>query len=250
MTLLLPLVVGAALGLVLGLLGGGGGILAVPLLLVLGMSMDQASTASLVVVGIGAAAGLLMHARPGRVEWRIGLLFGLLGTVGAVAGARLSFVADDRLQLGGLVVLLLFAGWGMIRQRRPDTESDQDAAPAPNWWRAVLFASGVGLITGFFGVGGGFVTVPALVLALRMPMKRASATALVVILVNVTAAFLARGTAHLDLTVTAWISGAAAVGAVAGALLQTRVGTTPLQRGFGVLLLAVAGYETAVILAG
>jgi uncharacterized membrane protein YfcA len=249
MTLMLPLVVGLALGLLLGLLGGGGGIIAVPLLLALGQTMDAASTTSLVVVGIGAAAGLLMHARSGKVDWRIGLVFGLLGSAGAVAGSRLAFVVDDRIQLAGFVVLLLVAAWGMLR-RKPSRSSDDEDAPLPDprWGVVLLYATGVGLITGFFGVGGGFVAVPALVLALHMPMKRASATALLVILVNVTIAFVAHGTGHLDVPLTVTVSTAAAAGAVIGALLQARVPTLALQRAFGVLLVLAAGYETLVVL--
>lgn len=249
MPLLLPLAAGLALGLVLGLLGGGGGIIAVPLMLALGQSMDAASTTSLVVVGIGAAAGLLMHARSGNVDWSIGLVFGLLGSAGAVAGSRLAFAVDDRVQLAGFVVLLVVAAWGMLRRRTPSRTDEPDSPlPDPRWGLVVLSATGVGLVTGFFGVGGGFVAVPALVLALRMPMKRASATALLVILVNVTVAFVAHGTSHLDMTLTAAVAAAAATGAVAGALLQPRVPTLALQRAFGVLLLAVAGYESLVIL--
>jgi uncharacterized membrane protein YfcA len=247
MSLMLPLVVGLALGLLLGMLGGGGGIIAVPLLLALGQSMDAASTTSLVVVGIGAAAGLLMHARSGNVDWRIGLIFGLLGSAGAIAGSRLAFAADDRVQLAGFVVLLLVAAWGMLRRRPAASAPDDAPLPDPQWGRVLLYATGVGLITGFFGVGGGFVAVPALVLALHMPMKRASATALVVILVNVTVAFLAHGTGHLDVPLTLTVSAAAAAGAVLGALLQPRVPTLALQRAFGVLLVLAAAYETAVL---
>ena len=248
MSLMMPLAVGLALGLLLGLLGGGGGILAVPLLLAMGQTMDAASTTSLVVVGIGAAAGLAMHARSGRVDWRIGLIFGLLGSAGAIAGSRLAFAVDDRIQLAGFVVLLLVAAWGMLRRRPASSSPDDDAPlPDPRWGTVLLYATGVGLITGFFGVGGGFVAVPALVLALRMPMKRASATALLVILVNVTIAFLAHGTSHLDGQLTLTVSAAAATGAVVGALLQSRVPTLALQRAFGVLLVIAAGYEVVVL---
>jgi len=249
MPLILPLVAGLALGLLLGMLGGGGGIIAVPLLLALGQPMDAASTTSLVVVGIGAAAGLLMHGRSGRVDWGIGLLFGLLGSAGAIAGSRLAFAVDDRIQLAGFVLLLLAAAWGMLRRSPSAAAAQEDDTPLPDpqWGRVLLYATGVGLITGFFGVGGGFVAVPALVLALKMPMKRASATALVVILVNVTVAFLAHGTSHLDVPLTVAVSAAAAAGAVVGALIAGRVPTLALQRAFGVLLIVAAGYEALAL---
>lgn len=245
--MLLPLVAGAALGALMGLLGGGGGIIAVPLLLALGLSMAEASTTSLVVVAIGAAAGLAGHARSGRVDWGIGLTFGLLGSLGAVVGSRLALSVDERLHLAGFVVLLLVAAVGMLR-RRPGDADDDGPLPDPRWATVVLYASGVGVVTGFFGVGGGFVAVPALVLALRVPMKRASATALVVILVNALVAFVARGTSQLDVPVTLVMAAGTAVGALVGASLQSRVPARSLQRAFGVLLLAVAAYESVVVL--
>lgn len=246
MPLLLPIAAGLALGAVMGLLGGGGGVLAVPILLALGLSLDAAATTSLVVVGVGAAAGLATHARSGRVDWVIGLMFGALGSAGAIAGSRLAFAVDDRVQLAGFVVLLALAAYGMLRRRStPPPEDDDGPLPDPNWAVVVLLASGVGLVTGFFGVGGGFIAVPALVLALHMPMRRASATALVVILVNVTVAFLAHGTEHVDGELTAIVAVATAVGAVVGALLQPRIPSAALQRTFGVLLLVVAAYQTA-----
>jgi hypothetical protein len=241
--ILLTLAAGLALGMVMGLLGGGGGILAVPLLLALGLPYASATTTSLVVVGIGAVAGLAMHARAGRVDWAIGGIFGLLGSVGAVVGSRASTVVDERLQLAGFVVLLLAAAAGMLRRRTVIVADDAGPLPDPHWGRVLLLATGVGFITGFFGVGGGFIAVPALVLAVKMPMRRASATALLVIAINTAVAFLAHGTAHLDHTVTVTIAVATATGAVLGAFLQPRIRAASLQRAFGVLLLLVAAYE-------
>jgi uncharacterized protein len=241
--LMLTLAAGLALGMLLGLLGGGGGIIAVPLLLALGLPYESATTVSLVVVGIGAAAGLAMHARADRVDWAIGGTFGLLGSVGAVAGSRASTVVDVRVQMAGFVVLLLAAAVGMLRRRTVVTTDDDGPLPDPRWGRVVLLATGVGFITGFFGVGGGFIAVPALVLAVKMPMHRASATALLVIVINTAVAFLARGTVHLDHTVTVTIALATAAGAVVGAILQPRIRAASLQQAFGVLLIVVAAYE-------
>lgn len=248
MEILLALVAGLALGMLLGMLGGGGGIIAVPVLLALGLPYAAATTTSLVVVFIGALAGLAIHGRSGRVDWVVGATFGLVGSVGAVLGSRASTVVDTRLQMMGFVVLLLIAAWAMLR-RRSSPPADDTAATTMRWGRVVLLATGVGLITGFFGVGGGFIAVPALVLAVGMPMRRASATALLVIALNTAVAFVAHGTTHLDVRMTAVIAGATAVGAVAGALLQSRVNAAVLQRAFGVLLVAVAIYETAHVVA-
>lgn len=247
MDLLLALAVGIALGVVLGLLGGGGGILAVPLLLALGLPYAAATTTSLVVVFIGAVAGLTTHARSGRVDWAIGAIFGVVGSVGAVLGSRASTVVDVRWQMAGFVVLLLLAAWAMLR-RKPSPGEDDSRPAALRWGRVVVLATGVGLITGFFGVGGGFIAVPALVLAVGLPMRRASATALLVIAINTFVAFLAHGVGHLDLRLTAVVAAATAIGAVVGALSQGRVNAASLQRAFGVLLLLVAAYETAHVI--
>ena len=247
MEILLALVAGLALGMLLGMLGGGGGIIAVPVLLALGLPYAAATTTSLVVVFIGALAGLAIHSRSGRVDWVVGTTFGLVGSVGAVLGSRASTVVDTRLQMMGFVVLLLIAARAMLR-RRSTSPADDTAATTMRWGRVVLLATGVGLITGFFGVGGGFIAVPALVLAVGMPMRRASATALLVIAINTSVAFAAHGTSSLDVRMTAVIASATAVGAVVGALLQSRVNAAVLQRAFGVLLLVVAVYETVHVI--
>ena len=109
------LLVGAVLGLVLGLLGGGGGILAVPMLVAMGEPVLVASTMSLVIVGSGAAAALVPHHRARRVDWRIGLTFGALGAVGAVLGSRLAQLASPALLLGGLTVMLVLGAIAMLR---------------------------------------------------------------------------------------------------------------------------------------
>jgi uncharacterized membrane protein YfcA len=159
-------------------------------------------------------------------------------------------VVDDRLQLAGFVVLLALAAWGMLRGGPSDADDDAPPADRRPWAVVVAVATGVGFVTGFFGVGGGFVAVPALVLAMRMPMRRAGPTALVVILVNASVALAAQGGERLDVQLTLVIAAAAAVGAVAGAVLQPRVPSHVLQRAFGVLLVLVACYEAIHVARG
>jgi uncharacterized membrane protein YfcA len=274
MPLLPILLVGSALGLVLGILGGGGGILAVPLLVrVFGQDLDAATTASLVVVAIGALAGLVPHARAGRVDWATGLTFGVLGSAGAVLGARGALWADDRLQAAGFVVLLVVAGVSMVRKPRPtpaavqspvpvgvgvgggtgaappDTpESGDDAGRRRSWARILVAATIVGLITGFFGVGGGFIAVPALVFGVGMPVRRATATGLLVIVLNSAVALVARGSAYLDTDIVVPLGIVNAVAAAVGAVLSGRLPSIALRRGFGVLVLLVAVAEAVVLL--
>jgi uncharacterized protein len=159
--------IGIALGVSLGLFGGGGGILAIPLLVAAGIPTDEAGTTSLVVVGLGAIGGLINHARAGRVAWRKGVLFSALGAVGALSGSRLALLTDDAVQLWGFAVVLIVAGSLMLRK---SLRQNADSSPHTRkpWWLLVLTALVVGLFTGFFGVGGGFLVVPALTLVMGL----------------------------------------------------------------------------------
>lgn len=266
MSVVALLVVGAVLGTVIGMLGGGGGVLAVPMLVAAGEPVLSASTMSLVVVGTGAAAALVPHQRAGRVDWRIGLVFGALGSVGAVVGARLSSVVPANLLLLGFAVLVLLGAVTMLRtgrrsrrqQSAPSDGAVQEVValdadrPSPDVGtgstrvrvdaRVVVLASGVGLVTGLFGVGAGFVVVPALVAALRVPVKRATATALVVIVLNSAVALVARHDHLRDLGSALQLAAITAVFAVIGALVSRRVPAWVLSTAFGALLVLVAVY--------
>jgi uncharacterized membrane protein YfcA len=230
------LALGLAIGLLIGLLGAGGTVLTVPALVYLAdLPVDAAVATSLVLVVLSAVSGLVGHRGSGRVMWREGLLFGGLGSVGAVAGSRLSAAVPDRLLLGLFSVVLLAAAAAMLRD-------PPDSGPLPRrpWWQVALLAAGVGLLTGFFGVGGGFLAVPALVLALGLPLERATATALVVIVVNATVALAARGGDGVDIAATAWTGVGAVLGGAGGALAARRVPTSALRRAFGLLLVVTA----------
>ena len=263
---LLLVAVGAILGLVLGLLGGGGGLLAVPALVALGEPIQVASTMSLVIVGTGAVAALIPHHRAGRVDWNVGLMFGALGSAGAIIGARAVQVASATVLLGGLAVMLLVGAFAMLRAARsahrtllphPEQPVMAGGAPAPRLLaetavpatlesgrtgrtRIVALASGVGLVTGFFGVGAGFVVVPALVSAMRVPIKRATATALVVIVINSAVALIVRHGHVGPLGVTAALAAATAVFAVVGAMVSHRIPGWLMSGAFGALMVAVA----------
>jgi len=272
---LVVLAVGAVLGLVLGTLGGGGGVLAVPLLVALGEPVLVASTMSLVIISSGAAAALVPHHRAHRVDWSVGLTFGALGSVGAILGARAAQLAAPGVQLAGLAVLLVVGGVAMLRAAATARRSDLSApseqivmaggavlpmtAPTASVavqrttatrWRIVVLATGVGLVTGFFGVGAGFVVVPALVSAMGLPIKRATATALVVIVINSAVALSVR---HADLgptALTATLAATTAVFAILGALVSRRIPGWQLSAGFGALMLAMAVFTVVRAIAG
>lgn len=284
--LLLPFV-GAVLGLVLGLLGGGGGVLAVPLLVAIGLPFLQASTVSLVVVGTGAAAALVPHHRARRVDWPVGLTFGALGAAGSILGAWLAARMPTPILLGGLAALLVagssamlssglraraaarsaYAGTSPGAQHGPDAAAAEDPehllydspelaeraiaiatreqeAPASTriTARVVALASAVGVVTGLFGVGAGFVVVPALVAAMKLPVKRATATALVVIVMNSLVALAVRHSQLTDLRTTAELALITGFFAVVGALLSRRIPGWILSTTFGALLALVAVY--------
>jgi len=240
MTVVLLVGVGIALGLALGLFGGGGGILAVPLLVAVGVPTDEAATASLVVVGLAALTGLLTNARTGRVAWSEGLIFGGLGVLAAMLGSFLALRAPDALKLWGFSALMVVSGALMLRRALQSSTPDNDPQRPRRWLLVIPAALLVGLATGFFGVGGGFLVVPALTLLLGMPMLRATATALLVIVINSAAALVPRSTEALDLAVAIPVAAAAMLASVIAARWSNRWSGRSLTIGFAVLVLAMA----------
>jgi uncharacterized protein len=252
---------GLLIGLVLGALGGGGAVLAVPALVhVLGLDPQAATTGSLFIVGTTAVVAALGHARSGRVRWGVAAGFCVVGIPAGFAGTALNRRVDADLLLVAFSGVVLLAAAAMLAQSRsPADHRVPVGAPAPDPGRAApppvrhravtVLATGtvVGFMTGFFGLGGGFVIVPALTLALRFPMRHAVGTSLVVIAVNSGAALLARaGTAEFDWSVIAPFTLAAAAGSLVGKRLADRLAARSLTRAFAVLLVVVAAYTGAV----
>lgn len=194
---------GLAIGIALGALGGGGSILAVPALVyVIGQDVKAATATSLVIVGATSLVGVVPHWRAGRVRPVAGILFGLAGTGGSFLGSALNRAVNPKLLLLSFAALMAIASVVMwLRSRRQLTNPADDDQPADRTAQKVTLAVGlqvvaagtvVGVLTGFFGVGGGFIVVPALVLVLHFPMPAAVGTSLVVITINTIAALLAR----------------------------------------------------------
>lgn len=269
LALLAAVVAGALIGLSLGALGGGGSILAVPVLVALGQGPAQATTGSLVVVAVTSLAGALTAYRSGNVLLARGLAFGLVATGGAVAGARASTLVAEPVLLGAFAVLMLGVGvllavhqWRGRRGTdgtpgRPSgfddpiiTFSPTFACQCPRALKVLVTATAVGLLTGFLGVGGGFLVVPALLVALSLPIDFAAGTSLVVITIMSTVALAARAGAGAspDWTLVAALTVAAALAAVAGARLAARVDTRRLSAAFTALVLVVAAWTAATAL--
>ncbi len=267
MTLLIAVLAGLLIGLSLGALGGGGSVLAVPVLVYgLGQTATQATTGSLVVVGVTAVVGAITAYRTGNLMLGRGIAFGVVAIGGAAAGAKASGLVPQPALLTAFAVLLLVVATVMlVRQVRARRASDGGHRPHPHHEEPIVTlrprfscrcsraatvlvaATVVGLLTGFLGVGGGFLIVPALVLALDLPMTYAAGTSLVVITITSAAALLVRtGTgASPDWWLVGLLTAAAVVGGWAGARLAARIHTRRLQTAFSVLLLVVAGYTAS-----
>lgn len=262
--LALAVPLGLAIGLALGALGGGGSILTVPALVyVLGQDTRSATTSSLIIVGVTSLIALVPHARGGRVRFAQGLLFGLLGIAGSVAGSALSVRVDPDVLLTAFAALLLVVAVLMLRRARSGRGGTQAtsrlpaepmltlhplACDCPRVVKLLLTASLVGLLTGFFGVGGGFALVPALVLVLGFSMPTAVGTSLLVIAVNSASALTARvstGVGQLDWALIGTFALAAVVGSLVGGRLTARTDPRRLTTAFAVLLVLVALYTGA-----
>jgi len=274
--LLIAVPAGLLIGLLLGTLGGGGSILTVPVLVYLLRQSPHAATAgSLLIVGTTAAVGMIAHQRAGRVRLSLGITFGVLGVAGSYAGTRLSSGVPPDLLLSLFAGLMLAAAAAMMRRprgaaarRKRATGSLPAAARAScrriacqrlggsmvlrRGLKIIVAATGVGLLTGFFGVGGGFVIVPALVLALGFDMPSAVGTSLLVIAIDSAAALAARlgGQISLDWALLGVFTVAALAGVLAGNRVASRIDASRLTTAFTVLLVAVAAYSLARSLPG
>jgi uncharacterized membrane protein YfcA len=255
----------------LGALGGGGSILAVPILVyAAGESPQAATTTSLVVVGASALLGMVVHLRAGRVRVVPGILFGLAGVGGSLVGTHLNGSVDPNVLLLAFAGLMLIAAWRMWVNQQTPGAGDEDfelypdsgsgtgpglaseggvevatRSPVTSVVVAKVLVAGtiVGFITGFFGVGGGFVVVPALVLALGFEMPEAVGTSLLVIAINSAVALAGRvSSGGVDWAVAGPFTIAALLGVSVGKSVADRLPTVTLVRWFVGLLVVLAAY--------
>jgi uncharacterized membrane protein YfcA len=244
-TLVLTVVLAVGIGVSLGLLGGGGSILAVPLLVyVAGLPAKEAIATSLLVVGATSAVGVIAHARAGRVRWRTGLIFGTAGMAGAYGGGRLAAYIPGAVLLAGFAVMMLATSIAMIRGRRtePGTTAPHEL-PVPH-----VIADGiiVGLVTGLVGAGGGFLVVPALALLGGLPMVVAVGTSLLVIAMKSFAGLAGYlSTVHIDWPLAAAVTIAAILGSLAGGRLTGRIPEVVLRKAFGWFVAVMGAFVLA-----
>ena len=257
------------IGLSLGLIGGGGSILAVPILVyVLGLNAKEAIAMSLAIVGIVSLIGVIPHWKLGNVNLRTAIAFTPPAMLGAFIGARLAALPwiTDTIQLVCFAIMMLIASYFMIRKpvekasdknnlkfepcsnplhkdsnyelRIPNSELKQSEYP---WLAITLEGLGVGIVTGFVGVGGGFAIIPALVLLGKIPMKEAIGTSLLIITFKSATGFIG----YLNQVIINWnlmltFTTVAVLGVIWGAYFSGKIQGAKLRRAFGYFLIAVA----------
>jgi uncharacterized protein len=259
------LALAALIGLSLGLIGGGGSILTVPIFVyVLGFGAKEAIAMSLAVVGAVSLFGAAGHWRAGNVNLRVALVFGSVAMVGTYLGARLAVYFSGGAQLALFAGVMLLAAFFMFRERQPlrmaedeflaeagDAEAMQDAAVLPGGAPVermplgliIIEGLAVGVLTGLVGVGGGFLIVPALVLLGKIPMKQAVGTSLLVIAMKSASGFLGYlGQVEVPWGFMSLFTAVAVVGILGGTYLVQFVSQRALKRVFAVFLLVIGSF--------
>lgn len=245
--LILGLILSGLIGLSLGLIGGGGSIITVPVLVyVLGVEAHAAVGMSLAVVGATSLVGSFLHYRRGTVHLKTGLTFGAAGVFGALAGSPLTRLLSPPALMMTFASLMLAIAVLMLRRKPSGVVEIESTKQIPSVWKAVLAGFGVGVLTGFLGVGGGFLIVPALMMFGGLSMKDAIGTSLFVIFLNCVAGLVGHAAQNnFDWSLTAIVTVLAVAGTIFGTLLSHRVAASQLQKGFAVFVLTIAVFLMA-----
>jgi uncharacterized membrane protein YfcA len=237
---------GIVVGFVLGLVGGGGSILAVPMMVYLVGVRDPhlAIGTSAFAVAVNAATGLASHARAGTVKWRCALMYAGAGIAGAFAGSTAGKAFDGQKLLFLFAILMVIVGVMMLRGRKqapnPDVACNRTNAP-----RVLGYGAGTGAFSGFFGIGGGFLIVPGLVASTGMPMLNAVGSSLVAVTAfGLTTAANYAWSGLIDWPLAFVFIAGGIVGGFAGARLAKRLSGTHgrLTTVFAALVFVVAAY--------
>ena len=236
-TLALAAVLSLVVGVVLGMLGGGGAILTLPMLVyALGVEPKTAIATSLFVVGATTITGTVVHARAGAVRWRIGAIFGAAAMAGAYGGGSIAHFIPATVLLVGFGVLMVVTAVAMLKGRTIVAD-----APHPlRLGRALALGAAVGVLSGLVGAGGGFLIVPALTLFGGLAIREAIGTSLFVIGLQSFAGFAGHVThVHIDWRLVLAITAASLLGSVAGAISGAKISPHGLRRGFAWLVIAM-----------
>lgn len=243
---ILAILSGGAVGLVLALIGGGGSILATPALLyVVGVTNPHVAIGtSALAVSVNAFANLINHARRGNVKWRCAMVFAIAGVAGAAIGAAVGKVTDAQILLPLFALLMIVVGVAMLRPRKSEGGGDV-VLNANNAPKLVAFGLGAGALSGFFGIGGGFLIVPGLVAATGMSMIQAIGSSLLSVgSFGATTAASYGLDGLIDWRVALLFIGGGLVGGVVGANFATHLSKQrgALQRVFAGVVFVVAAY--------
>lgn len=242
----LGLALALLVGLSLGLLGGGGSILTVPILVYgLGFGAKQAIAMSLAIVGATSLLGAFGHWRAGNVNLRVAAIFGVVAMAGTYLGARLAVFFSGAAQLVLFALVMLLAAFFMLREGRPSAANgpaEPDGGSLAEMPLLKIAAEGlaVGVLTGLVGVGGGFLVVPALVLLGKVPIKEAVGTSLLIIALKSAAGFVGYlGQVEIPWGAMLIFTAVAGVGILVGTFLVRFVPAKALQRAFAIFLVAM-----------
>ncbi len=235
---IIGLILSALIGVSLGLIGGGGSILTVPILVYfLGVGPHQAVAMSLAIVGATSLFGTYLHYRKDNVDLSSGIIFGGAGIVGALIGSPLTKLVSPTMLLLTFGVLMFVVAVSMLWRKKTGND---DTTRGRHPIQAVLAGFGVGVLTGFLGVGGGFLIVPALVFFGGLKMKNAIGTSLFVIFLNCVAGLIGHlGQNDYNWYLTILVLALAVGGATAGTMLSQKIDARYLQRLFALLVLGV-----------
>lgn len=242
--IVIALALAALVGMSLGLLGGGGSILTVPILTyVLGMAPREAIAASLFIVGATSAVSMIGHARAGRVRWKTGVLFGVAGMIGAFAGGVLGGFVPGAVLMILFAIMMIVTATAMIRGRKDRGTGAPDTIHSRPILRILIDGLLVGIATGLVGAGGGFLVVPALNLLGGLPMAIAVGTSLLVIAMK---SFAGLGgylfSVQLNWPIVLAFTATAIAGSFAGVALAGRIPERTLRKGFGVFVLVMGAF--------
>jgi uncharacterized protein len=238
---------GGLIGLLMGAFGGGGSLIAIPVLVYLaGQSPRAAQATALVIVIAASLTALVSHVRGGEVRWRMGIAFGLAAGVSAYAGSVLNEKLDPDVMLLVFAPVMVAGAVAMTseRARRPSEFTPwRLGVETGEFVRVVVLGLLTGWIIGLFGVGGGFVIVPALVLVMRLSMLEAVGTSLLVVILASSFALVDRlATGDVEWAIAVPFSIAALLGALLGRRLATRLEGRGLQLAFAGLIVFAALY--------
>lgn len=236
---------GGLVGFSLGLVGGGGSILAVPLMVYLvGVGNPHVAIGtSALAVAVNALSGLFQHARRGTIKWPCGTTYAAAGIIGALAGSTLGKNFDGERLLFLFAIVMIVVGWLMLRGREhigdPTVRLNRGNAPA-----IVAFGAGSGAFSGFFGIGGGFLIVPGIMTASGMPILNAVGTSLIAVAAfGFTTAINYAWSGLIDWPLALLFIGGGLVGSFAGTALASKLsGTGKLGTVFAIIIFVVAGY--------